>query len=337
MVRPAPLSATFSQPGYYVWCGSPLHGPGGKYYLYYSRWPVKFGFHPGWAIHSEIACAFSDNPLGPYRFLNVALPPRGTNPATGRKYWDADMTHNPMILECDGRFLLYYIGNFGDGRYETHRNNDRIGVAIASQPQGPWQRLDHPVIDVSPDETAFDSLCVSNPAVAVRPDGGILMLYKGVQRISGKLMGGSVRWGVAVTGNPEGPYIKKPGRVFEAGGAGDGKQWMFAEDAFVWFSRKYGDRYYAVARDVIGKFTGSKGGIALFQSLDGLTWTAAPHPKVLGGEFHWANGTTSGFRIERPALLFDGEDPIVLFGAANGYDFKGRISFNVQIPLKANP
>ena len=76
-VQPVPTNCKFSQPGYFVWCGAPVRGADGKYHLFYSRWPVKKGFHPGWAIHSEIAYAVSDKPFGPYQFVNVALPARG--------------------------------------------------------------------------------------------------------------------------------------------------------------------------------------------------------------------------------------------------------------------
>jgi hypothetical protein len=335
MVQPVPLDSKFAQPGYFVWCGAPVRGTDGKYHLFYSRWPVKKGFHPGWAIHSEIAYAVSDQPFGPYQFVNVALPARGTNAATGRKYWDADMTHNPNIVLRNGQYLLFYIGNQGDGKYETHRNNDRIGVAIADKPEGPWRRLDAPVIDVRPDPAAMDSLCVANPAAAVKPDGSILVIFKAVQAIPGKIMGGNVRYGAAVAEKPEGPYVKKPGRVFEAEGAEAKKHWMLAEDPYIWFSQKYGSRYYAVARDVVGKFTGASGGLALFESLDGLNWKAAARPKVLSNRFQWADGTLSHQNVERPALLFDGEEPVALFGATDGYQRNGRISFNVHIPLKS--
>jgi hypothetical protein len=334
-VQPVPLDSKFSQPGYFVWCGAPIRGADGKYHLYYSRWPVTKGFHPGWAIYSEIAYAVADKPFGPYRFVNVVLPPRGINAATGRKFWDADMTHNPNIIQHQGKLLLYYIGNYGDGQYATHRNNDRIGVAIADKPEGPWRRFDEPIIDVSRDAAAFDSLCVSNPAAAVRLDGGLIVIYKAVPIIPGKLMGGNVRHGVATADRPEGPYLKKPGRVFEVENADTKNVWMLAEDPFIWFSRRYGDRYYAIARDVIGKFTGASGGLALFESRDGFHWQAAAHPKVLDTCFTWADGTKSGNRVERPALLFDGENPVALFGGTDGYEKNGCIAFNVHIPLKS--
>lgn len=334
-VQPAPLTARFSDPGWHIWCGAPIRGDDGKYHLLYSRWPVAVGFAPGWALHSEIAHAVADRPLGPYTFVDVALPARGVNPATGKKFWDGDVTHNPNVVRHpNGKFYLFYMGNYGDGKdYPTHRNHQRVGVAVADSPAGPWRRFDQPIVDVSADPTAFDSLCVTNPAAAVRPDGGILLIYKAVQIIAGKPMGGNVRFGAALAEKPEGPYVKTPGRILEPETAAGASHWMVAEDPFVWFSARDGRRYYAVARDVVGQFTGAKGGLALFQSADGLTWKPAPHPKVLGAKPLWADGTSGAAQVERPALLFEGDRPVALFGATDGYRKDGRTSFNVQFPL----
>jgi hypothetical protein len=46
-----------------------------------------------------------------------------------------------------------------------------------------------------------------------------------------------------------------------------------------------------------------------------------------------ADGTRSITKLERPALLLDNDEPVALFGAADGYKVKGRISTNVAIPL----
>ena len=334
-VQPVPASASFAEPGFFVWCGAPVKGDDGKYHLLYSRWPVSVGFAPGWAIYSQIAYAVADSPFGPFRHVNVALPARGINPATGKKFWDADATHNPNLLRHpNGKYYLYYMGNYGDGKdYPTHRNHQRIGLAVADSPAGPWKRFDQPIVDVSSDPKAFDSLCVTNPAAAVRPDGGIVLIYKAVTQQAGKPMGGKVRYGAALAATPEGPYVKTPGRIFEADEATSSKHWMLAEDPFIWFSKTYGNRYYAVARDVVGHFTGEGGGIALFQSDDGLNWRAADHPKVIGQSYAFADGTRSVTKLERPALLFEGGEPVALFGAADGYKVKGRISTNVAIPL----
>ena len=341
MVRPVPLTAKFTDPNYHIWCGSCVKGPDGKYHLFYARWPKNNpnGFAPGWAIVSEVAYAIADNPGGPFTHVNVALPARGTNPATGQKYWDGDMTHNPYCILKDGIYYLYYIGNFGNGTYEVHRNNDRIGVAWANSPAGPWNRLDQPVIDITPDPAgstaAFDSLCVANPAITVMADGKILVLYKGVKNSGTTTMGGPVRHGAAIADTPLGSYVKQAsvaGQIFLPPGASS----MEAEDAFIWYSTRYGHRYYAVARDVVGTFTGVSGGLAQFQSEDGLHWSASAQPKVLGSSFTWEGGQLNSTRVERPWVLLDGTGlPIRLFGATNGY--QSSVSYNVQIPLQTPP
>ena len=331
-VRPLPAANRFGVNGYHVWCGAPVKGPDGKFHLFYSRWPAKVGFAPGWAMHSEIAYAVSDHAAGPYRHVNVALPPRGLNPASGREYWDADVTHNANAFFHNGKYHLYYSGNHGDGKsYPMHRNHQRIGLAIAENPAGPWKRLDHPIVDITDDRKSFDSLCVTNPAACVRPDGGVLLIYKAVQFIEGKEMGGKVRYGAARADKPEGPYVKTPGHIFEA--EKPGEHWMVAEDPFLWFSRKYGNRYYAATRDVVGSFTGSSGGICLFESEDGLNWKSAVTPKILERTYVLEGGTRSKSPIERPVLLIENEEPTYLFGAADGYPKNGGVSTNVQIPL----
>ena len=209
----------------------------------------------------------------------------------------------------------------------------RIGVAWAEDPAGPWTRLDEPIVTIRDNPAAFDSLCVTNPAACLRPDGGVLLLYKAVQRAEGKIMGGDVRYGVALADRPEGPYVKTTGRIFEAEKSGN--HWMVAEDPFIFYSRKYGNRYYAVTRDVVGTFTGSKGGICLFQSGDGLNWLPAKQPSVLDSHFKLEGGGISGSRVERPALLIENGEPVYLFGATDGYLKDGRTSSNVQIPLKS--
>jgi len=335
-VQALPPENRFGEPGYFVWCGAPVKGPDGKYHLFYSRWPEKVGFHPGWALHSEIAYAVADKPNGPYKPVNVALPARGINPSTGQKYWDGDVTHNANAFFANGKYYLFYMGEHGDGKYPTHRNNQRIGVAVADKPQGPWKRFDKPIVDVSQDKTSFDSLCVTNPAACLRPDGGVVLVFKAVQYIEGKPMGGNVRYGVALADKPEGPYVKTPGHVFEA--EKPGKHWMVAEDPFIWHSEKYGNKYYAATRDVVGTFTGASGGICLFESPDGVNWKASKFPKILDSKFQLADGGTSKKNIERPALLLENGEPTYLFGATDGYPKeKGKLSTNVQIPLVKQP
>ena len=58
-----------------------------------------------------------------------------------------------------------------------HRNNQRIGMAWAYDPNGPWHRSDHPLINVSNHSTADDALMVTTPSVTVMKDGKPIVLY----------------------------------------------------------------------------------------------------------------------------------------------------------------
>jgi hypothetical protein len=53
---------------------------------------------------------------------------------------------------------------------------------------------------------------------------------------------------------------------------------------------------------------------------------------VLDSRFLLADGSLSNQKIERPALLIDNDEPLLLFGATNGYSSK-IASSNIQIPL----
>lgn len=325
MIQPVPATAKFADPDYNIWCGSGTKGDDGKYHIFYSRWPRKLG-HLAWVTHSEVAHAVSDSPFGPWKHRDVALPARGTN------FWDGSCTHNPTILRIGGKFYLYYMGNFGDGVTGkslnwTHRNHQRIGVAVADSPNGPWQRFDKPALDVTADDAAPDALVVTNPSVAERPDGGVLLIYKAVGKKRPAPFGGPVVHLAATAESPLGPFTKHPGEIFGAKGV------MFAaEDPFIWHGT---DRYWAVVKDNDGHFTHRGYSLALWESADGFDWKLSQHPFVANpGSIRWADGQGTKLNsLERPQVLFEGGKPIALFCASA--DSKNRDgSFNVQIPLR---
>ncbi|WP_332368420.1 glycoside hydrolase family protein [Spirosoma telluris] len=208
MLQPVPTTAVMSDSAYFIWCGTMVRGKDGICHLYYSRWRRELGFN-AWVTHSEVAHATATDPLGPYVFQDVALPARGS------QFWDGLCTHNPTVHEFNGKYYLYYMGNTGDGKNMktlnfVHRNNQRIGVAVADSPGGPWIRTDTPLIDVSPDSTAPDALLTSNPSITQRPDGGFLMVYKAVGKKRPGVFGGPVVHMVATSNSPTGPFTKYP-------------------------------------------------------------------------------------------------------------------------------
>ncbi|MEI6467354.1 MAG: glycoside hydrolase family protein [Verrucomicrobiota bacterium] len=324
-LQPVPASAIFEDPAYCIWCGSVVRGDDGRFHLFYSRWPRKLG-HKAWVTHSEVARAMADSPTGPFKHAAVVLPARG------EKFWDGSCTHNPTILRVGKKYCLYYMGNYGDGVVQQplnwiHRNHQRIGVALADSPAGPWTRFDRPVVDVSADKEAPDALMTSNPATCVRPDGGVLMVYKAVATKGKAPFGGPVVHLVATAAQPEGPFQKSLTPIFTRPG-----EHFAAEDPFLWHD---GGRYRAVVKDNNGIFTGRGYSLALWESRDGFDWKLAKHPFVTTPEITRADGTTLKLNaLERPQLWIDARgEPAVLY-CAGAYEADRERSFNVAIPLR---
>jgi hypothetical protein len=61
--------------------------------------------------------------------------------------------------------------------------------------------MDVPLLDNNKDDSAFDAMCVANPAICVGRKGKIVMLYKGVCK-NGTIKGGKVRFSVAFADSP---------------------------------------------------------------------------------------------------------------------------------------
>jgi hypothetical protein len=321
--KPVPSTAFFSHPDYYIWCGSMVRDSEGICHLFYSRWPRAAGFN-AWVTHSEIAHAVADSPLGPYTHRDTPFPVRGP------QFWDSLCTHNPTVLHHEGKYYLYYMGNSGDGKTVedpddlnwTHRNNQRIGVAVAAHPSGPWKRSDTPLIDVSSDPTASDSLMVSNPAVMQRPDGSFLMIYKAVGREYELPFGGPVIHRIALSKRPDGPFIKQPDPIFTINGSK-----FPAEDPFIWYQK---GQYRAVLKDMGGYFTRAGRSLVLFESADGLHWQPSNPCLISDRTVRFEDGSIKQFDyLERPQIYFENGKPSILFCAARD----GDKTCNIHIPL----
>jgi predicted GH43/DUF377 family glycosyl hydrolase len=324
MIQPIPATAKFINDTSYIWCGTLVKSHiDQKYHLFYSRWPREYGFS-AWVTSSEVAHAVSDSPFGPFQFKDVTLPHRGP------KYWDGMYTHNPTVHFFNGKYYLYYAGNFGDGKITSpelnwsHRNNQRIGVAIADDPNGPWQRFDKPLIDISQDTMAHDAQMVANPSVTQMPDGRFLMVYKAVARKKPQPFGGPVVHLTAIAENPKGPFVKQNKPIFTAENVD-----FPAEDPYVWFQDNC---YYAIVKDMNGAFTNAGRSLVLFYSLDGLDWKLAKNPLVSDLNIKWEDGTIQKLEaLERPQLFFENGKMVALLCAVNE---TLEHSYNVQIPLK---
>ncbi len=275
---------------YNNWGTNILKGKDGKYHAIYSRWKRSRG-HLGWVTHSEVAHATSDNLTGPYEYQNMALPPRGS------EFWDGDVTHNPHVLEHDGKYYLYHMGNHGSGYWDTtpddrrplysdaewwiNRNNQRVGVAVADDLNGEWKRFDKPLIGIE----GTDRMMTSTPTVSRRKDGKFLMVYKYVAP-DPKFKNGKVVHVTALSDSPLGPFVDtgKPFITHPTAG--------FAIDDHVeWYQD---GRYYCIAKDSSGVMSdkGKDATILFISDEEGLDWTLAKENLIIPhGVLNWNDGS----------------------------------------------
>lgn len=331
-----PRSLVYREPEWDLWDPAMTRTPDGVCHLLYSRWPRALGFD-AWATHAEIAWATADRPSGPYR-------PRGAVfRGAGGDAWDAHSVYNTCLLAHGGRFYLYYTGNRGpdswrpdraittrDEAWWTQRNRQRVGVAVADHPSGPWRRSDKPLLDVG-EETGWG--IIATPNVCARPDGGFLMVYKTLAPGAGRIGGGVFHY-VALADNPLGPFRRHPvpmvdkRRLVHAGPAPT----FHIDDHVEW---RQGDRYYAIVKDHNPPHLTEYGkALLLLQSIDGLDWRLARHPLVSRFALAWDDGGADAFdRLEMPKLYFERGRPHTLFLAA--LPKGGKQSYLLAIPLKA--
>jgi len=279
---------TLEEPGAHVWGGGPVAGPDGRYYHLYARWAAEAGFH-AWVTHSEIGWAVGDSPLGPWTVQGTLL--------GARRGWDQGL-HKPDVHCFEGRYYLYYTGNHGDGDWWTHRPHQRVGVAVADHPAGPWERFEEPLVDVAPGTA--DHLITGHPCVARGPDGTYYLLYKGVSE-GPRPFGGEVRWRIATASEPTGPFRKHPAPIFDRPGVK-----FPADDTYIWHE---GDRFYAIVKDQGGHFAdyGQGKALLLFESADGLHYEPAPDPLITRFELPWSNGHVDRglTRLDEPQVLVE--------------------------------
>lgn len=335
---PACRTPALSSPDYWIWCGSAVLGDDGRYHLFAARWPKSLPFFSGYPLYSEIVRADADRPEGPYTVREVVLPDRG------EEHWDGRMTHNPTILQHQGKFLLFYIGaTFPGPRADAAalhakteaamaQNRDaydtiRIGLAVADSILGPWKRCDTPILHPRPGH--WDSTITTNPAPCVTPDGSIYLYYRSNTQEGCRL--GVSRAAAPADGNWFDTRFERirdePIMQFANGAT--------LEDPFVWHN---GTHFEMIAKDLAGEFTPEYHGGVHGWSLDGIEWQVATHAQAYSRTIHWNDGTrTTLGSLERPQLLFQNGAPTHLFAAAAdgpGGFCNATDTWNLVMPLR---
>jgi len=308
---------------YWVWCGSSIKGDDGKYHLFASRWSNSTGFSPYWLTNSEIVHAVSERAEGPYKFSEVALPPRGA------EFWDGQMTHNPAIRKFGDTYLLYYTGTTYQGarpgaanpvgetdalKLEAHRG-ERIGLATSKSPYGPWKRLSKPILDVVPN--SWEQYLVSNAAPVVLKNGSVMLYYKGVEKLRVHAIG------LATADCPTCEYRRVSDKPLNMG--------IGAEDPFIW---QEDGKFKALMLDHERRYSPDKE-IFYAVSDDGLKWRVPLNSIAVSRKVLFADGTTKKMNsTERPHVLIENGKPThVFFATGETVDGK-RYTWNMVIPLK---
>jgi hypothetical protein len=310
-----------NDPGYRVWGLTVIKWNDGKYHGYYSRWPESKG-HDAWLSHSEIAHAVADSPEGPFVFKEVVLKSQNPNG------WDMLNAHNPYICYDGKQLCLYYISNdirkifaknnatlpLSDDWILEHkgkyRNTQRIGVAIAQNPSGPFTR--HKEIVVGPNNYLKE--VAVNPAVTYQ-NGKYIMIMKGDDMRKEKRF--RIQY-VGIADKPEGPFeiFEKP--VFDK---------VQSEDACIWYNKK--TKQYNMVCHVMGQ-----NNLAYFTSTNKLNWQPAEQEVFMKKEILLEDGTVwKPKRVERPFVLTDKNGvPVMFYVAVSGQDING----NIAIPILNN-
>ncbi len=356
--------SVLNDPNRFVWGGSVVKGDDGKYHMLYSTWECGDSipqFTTSWLLHSKIAYAVSDFPDRDFKFQKIVL--AGRLLSGDSLAWDAQSVHNPHLKKFNNTYYLYYIGSRDPGvlpedtlalslnKRNRIQQNQKIGViAFNSFEQllnGNFERPKTPLLEprtrVKPDNIIQpspkgtiakpDNIIVVNPSVVQRPsDGKYLLYFKGNLYLP--------KWrgvhGVALSESPTGPFTPLDDFVFDIT-MEDGSI-ASAEDPYVWYHHTH-KKFYVIFKDFTGRITEGQPGLAILESLDGISWTKPNTPLFMKKELVLKSGDTIKVnRLERPQLLLNPDgSPNTLYCAAALINVNPRTdgsSFNVQIPLK---
>lgn len=317
-----------------VWGATVVKHTDGMYYMVFSVWDKHDGFVSDWYHYSELGYAVSTRLSGPYIYQGKALDATYCNEThkipVQWNYGSLEVFHNPTLLHSkkDGKYYLYFMGTSNSDMEKSH-SRQRIGVAYADSPKGPWTIMDTPVIDVRDN---WEWYMTANPSVAevMQEDGSYLYyaVYKGSGTYEGQRLTAS---GYGTSKSPLGPFERMNVPIMR-----DPEVGFSVEDCYIWYQN---GKLYALAKDMTkGNWTGITDGYsyALFESTDGEKWSLSDYKLAFRNEIPWVSGTQVVSHLERSQLYTVNGIPFQIFNATtiNGQSpYEENQSYNVQIPL----
>lgn len=236
-----PHAGCFERDGYFVQGGAVVKSRD-RYHLIAAEWRDHLGAD-GYITGSEIVCAVSDGPFGPFRYTNRLVSMRR------RGFWDSQAAFEPSLLRIKDLkgdlFLMFYTGvSCADPGMR------KIGAASSRRPEGPYMRPDEPLF------LGFD-VCYS-PSPMQDRDGAVMLAY---------LHDGG-RLAVARCPRQGGEYVVLTDDA--APGA----------DLRLPFLCRLDGRYCIIAEDAGGSVCGWSGHGAMLVSDDAVKWKPALYTRV---------------------------------------------------------
>ncbi|MBN25521.1 MAG: glycosyl hydrolase [Alteromonadaceae bacterium] len=144
---------------------------------------------------------------------------RAVGPGQAGQFDDRSV-FTPEVLAHKGTYYLVYQAIKAP---YLNRTKNTVAMAYSSSPEGPWRKLDAPILTASDtgewagtqdnhflvkSQGDFDSHKVHDPTLLFYRNK-FYLYYKGERMGERKTAGGrEIRWGVAIADNPQGPYIK---------------------------------------------------------------------------------------------------------------------------------
>lgn len=193
----------------------------GTYYVYYSRATGEtFGFGTGdpekkvfpWDKTEVWYATSTDGWEWKEQGLAVGRGPAGA--------FDDRSVFTPEVLVHEGKYILVY--QTVKAPY-VNRVKNQVGMAISDSPNGPFVKVDHPILSPTDDgewlgeedtrfkvvkQGSFDSHKVHDPTLMFY-NNKFYLYYKGERMGERKTFGGrEIKWGVAIAEKLEGPYLK---------------------------------------------------------------------------------------------------------------------------------
>lgn len=185
------------------------------------------------------------------------------------------------------------------------RPNQRTGVAVSNSINGPWERMEKPLIEPSGPITTL----TVNPAIDRGKDGKYYLIVKGDKPNDSNFVRNQV---VAISDSPTGPFEMQPKPVIDN---------LDTEDMSMWYDKKR-DYFYGIfhAHTYIG----------MVCSPDGINWEKANEYKIMSKNVPLKNGDNiKPDRMERPFIYCENNEPQVLSLAVK----KGDDSYIIFIPV----